>query len=273
MDLFDCIMEAVDFIRKKSPAAPQVGVVLGSGLGAFADSVSDKTVIPFAEIPHFKATGVAGHAGRLVLGKVGPVSVAVQQGRIHYYEGHDLGDVVFPVRVLAKLGVRSLILTNAAGGTNPAWKPGDLMVIRDHINLTGVNPLRGPNDERLGPRFPDMSTAYDPSFREIIAAAMAEIGLEPHTGVYAGLCGPSYETPAEIRMLVALGADAVGMSTVAEAICARQMGLRLAGISCITNLAAGISAQPLSHQEVTETGARVTGDFIRLLVRVIPRLV
>jgi purine-nucleoside phosphorylase len=273
MDLYDRVMEAIDFVRKKSPAVPQVGVVLGSGLGAFADSVSDGTVIPFAEIPHFKAAGVAGHAGRLVLGGIGGVAVAVQQGRIHYYEGHEIGEVVFPIRVLAKLGVRSLILTNAAGGINPAWKPGDLVVIRDHINLTGVNPLRGRNDERLGPRFPDLSAAYDPEFREIIAAAMAEIGLEPRTGVYAGLCGPSYETPAEIRMLATLGADAVGMSTVAEAICARHMGLRLAGISCITNLAAGISTRPLSHREVTETGARVKSEFIRLLKLVIPRLI
>jgi purine-nucleoside phosphorylase len=273
MDLYERIMDAVGFIKKNCPLAPEVGVVLGSGLGEFADSVAEPTAIAYADIPHFKSASVAGHAGRLVLGKIGPTTVAVLQGRIHYYEGHDIGDVVFPVRVLAKLGARSLLLTNAAGGINRAFQPGDLMIIRDHINLTGLNPLRGANDERLGPRFPDMSAAYDPAFQKIIASALADIGLPAHRGVYAGLIGPSYETPAEIRMLAALGADAVGMSTVSEAICARHMGLRVAGISCITNLAAGLSAQQLSHQEVTETGERVKSDFIRLLNRVIPQMV
>jgi purine-nucleoside phosphorylase len=215
---------------------------------------------------------VAGHAGRLVLGKIGPVPVAVLQGRYHYYEGHDIDDVVFPVRVLAKLGVQSLLLTNAAGGIGRELLPGDLMVIRDHVNLMGINPLRGANDERLGPRFPDMSNVYDLKFQDVIVAAQAEIGLAPKKGVYLALSGPSYETPAEIRMLATLGADAVGMSTVPEAICARHMGVRVAGISCVTNLAAGISALPLSHREVTETAARVKNDFIRLLGLVIPRL-
>jgi len=273
MDLYAYIMEAVGFIKKSCPLVPRVGVVLGSGLGKFADSIGSAIVIAYADIPHFKAAGVAGHAGRLVLGKVGPVSVAVLQGRIHYYEGHDIGDVVFPVRVLAKLGIQSLLLTNAAGGINREFRPGDLMVIRDHINLMGLNPLRGANDERLGPRFPDMSAVYDPAFQDIIAAALGEIGRPARRGVYLALSGPSYETPAEIRMLATLGADAVGMSTVPEAICARHMGLRVAGISCISNLAAGLSAQPLSHQEVTETGERVKNDFIRLLNLVIPRLV
>ncbi len=273
MDLYARIMEAVGFIKKSCPLVPRVGVVLGSGLGKFADSVAEQTVLAYADIPHFKAAGVAGHAGRLVLGKVGPLPVAVLQGRIHYYEGHDIGDVVFPVRVLAKLGIQSLLLTNAAGGINREWRPGDLIVIRDHINLMGLNPLRGANDERLGPRFPDMSAVYDPAFQDIIAAALGEIGRPARRGVYLALSGPSYETPAEIRMLATLGADAVGMSTVPEAICARHMGLRVAGISCISNLAAGLSAQPLSHQEVTETGERVKNDFIRLLNLVIPRLV
>ena len=272
MDQYERIMAAVDFIKKGCPLVPQVGVVLGSGLGEFAARVADKTEIAYADIPHFKKVSVAGHAGRLVLGRVGAVPVAVLQGRYHYYEGHDISDVVFPVRVLAKLGVRSLLLTNAAGGIGKGLQPGDLMVIRDHINLIGINPLRGSNDERLGTRFPDMSAVYDPGFQEVIAAAEAEIGLAAKRGVYLALSGPSYETPAEIRMLAALGADAVGMSTVPEAICARHMGLRLAGISYITNLAAGISKQPLSHQEVTETAARVKNDFIRLLERVIPRL-
>jgi len=273
MDLYERIMEAVGFIKKSCPLVPRVGVVLGSGLGDFADAVAEPTVIPYADVPHFRSAGVVGHAGRLVLGRIGPVTVAILRGRLHYYEGHDIGDVVFPVRVLAKLGVRSLLLTNAAGGINREFRPGDLMVIRDHINMMGLNPLRGANDERLGPRFPDMSAVYDPAFQDTIAAALVETGRPARRGVYLALNGPSYETPAEIRMFAALGADALGMSTVPEAICARHMGLRVAGISCITNLAAGLSARPLNHQEVIETGERVKNDFIRLLNLVIPRLV
>jgi purine-nucleoside phosphorylase len=272
METYDKIMEAVEFVRKRSLLAPRVGVVLGSGLGEFAERVKEKTVITYADIPHFRKVSVAGHAGRLVLGKVSAVPVAVLQGRYHYYEGHEIGDVVFPVRVLGKLGCRSVLLTNAAGGIGRDLRPGDLMILRDHINLMGINPLRGGNDERLGPRFPDMSAVYDTEFQECIAAAQAEIGLAAKKGVYLALSGPSYETPAEIRMLAALGADAVGMSTVPEAICARHLGLRVAGISCITNLAAGISAQPLSHKEVTETAERVKNDFIKLLEIVIPKL-
>lgn len=272
MGEYERIQEAVDSVKGKCSLIPEIGVVLGSGLGEFAAQVEEKMIIEYADIPHFKKVSVAGHAGRLVLGKVDSVSVAVLQGRYHYYEGYDIADVVFPVRVLAKLGIKSLLLTNAAGGINPELKPGNLMVIRDHINLLGINPLRGTNDERLGPRFPDMSAVYDPEFQDIIATAEEEIGLAAKKGVYLALSGPSYETPAEIRMLAALGADAVGMSTVPEAICARHMGLRVAGISCITNLAAGISKQPLSHQEVTETAERVKGDFIKLLKLVVPRL-
>jgi purine-nucleoside phosphorylase len=273
MDLYERIMEAVGFIKKHFLLVPEVGVVLGSGLGEFADSVAEPTAIAYADIPHFKNVSVAGHAGRLVLGKIGPVTVAILKGRIHYYEGHDIGDVVFPMRVLATLGIRSLLLTNAAGGLNRELRPGDLMIIRDHINLMGTNPLRGANDDRLGPRFPDMSAVYDPVFQDVIAAALAETGRTPLRGIYLALSGPSYETPAEIRMLAALGADAVGMSTVPEAICARHMGVRVAGISCIANLAAGLSAEPLSHKEVIEAGEKVKTDFIRLLDRVIPRLV
>jgi purine-nucleoside phosphorylase len=272
MGQYENIMEAVEFIRSRSERTPRAGAVLGSGLGEFAGRVEDAVAIPYGEIPHFRKVSVAGHAGRLVLGTVGGVPVAVLQGRYHYYEGHAIEDVVFPVRVLGKLGIGSLLLTNAAGGISAALRPGDLMVIRDHINLMGVNPLRGANDERLGPRFPDMSAVYDPGFREAIAAAQAELGLQPKQGVYLALSGPSYETPAEIRMLAALGADAVGMSTVPEAVCARHLGLRVAGVSCITNLAAGISAQPLSHREVTETAERVKNDFIRLLERILPKL-
>jgi purine-nucleoside phosphorylase len=273
MEIYERIAEAVGFIKNRYSQTPQVGVVLGSGLGEFADSIPQPTTLHYADIPHFKTAGVAGHAGRLVMGMIGSVTVAVMKGRIHYYEGHEIADVVFPVRVLAGLGVRSLLLTNAAGGINREYRPGDLMIIRDHINLTGINPLRGVNDERLGPRFPDMGEAYDPAFQEVIASALTKIGRPVRHGVYAGLSGPSYETPAEIRMLAALGADAVGMSTVPETISARHMGLRVAGISCITNLAAGLSDQPLSHQEVTETGARVKNDFIRLLNLVITRLI
>jgi len=272
MGHYERIMEAVGFIRQKSSRAPQVGIVLGSGLGEFAGTIAEPTVLPYADIPHFKSGSVAGHSARLVLGRIGRTAIAVLQGRIHYYEGHEIGDVVFPVRVLAKLGVQSLLLTNAAGGLNPEFRPGDMMVIRDHINLMGVNPLRGGNDERLGPRFPDMSAVYDPAFQEVLAAGLAEIGRPALRGIYLALSGPSYETPAEIRMMAALGADAVGMSTVPEAIAARHMGLRVAGLSCISNLAAGISNRTLTHQEVLETGEKVKGDFIRLLTQVIPQL-
>ncbi len=273
MDLFERIEEAAEAVRKTCPREPRIGVVLGSGLGEFADAVADATIVPYADIPHFKAAGVAGHAGRLVLGRIGPVPVAVMNGRIHYYEGHDIADVVFPIRVLVQLGVQSLLLTNAAGSLTRDLQPGDLMIIRDHINLMGVNPLRGPNDDRLGPRFPDMSAVYDPDFQEIIAAALQEIGRPARRGIYLGLSGPSYETPAEIRMCAALGADALGMSTVPEALAARHMGVRLAGISCITNLAAGLSDRPLNHLEVIATGERVKHDFLRLLTLVIPRMV
>jgi len=272
MDPWQRITEATAFIQRLSSLPPRVGLVLGSGLGEFADRVEERTAIDYAEIPHFRKVSVAGHAGRLVLGKVGGAPVAVLQGRYHYYEGHDIADVVFPVRVLCRLGIQGLLLTNAAGGIGRELQPGDLMIIRDHINLMGVNPLRGSNDERLGPRFPDMSAVYDADYQEAIAAAQREIGLPARRGVYLALSGPSYETPAEIRMLAALGADAVGMSTVPEAICARHMGARVAGISCVTNLAAGISKRPLSHAEVTETAERVKSDFIKLLERVIPRL-
>lgn len=273
MDVYERISEAAGFIGNRCPIVPRVGVVLGSGLGEFAASIAEQTVIPYTEIPYFKPTNVAGHAGRLVLGRLGSVAVAVLQGRAHYYEGHDLGEVVFPVRVLARLGIQSLLLTNAAGGINRGFRPGDLMIIRDHLNLMGHNPLYGPNDERLGPRFPEMNAVYDPAFQELIATALAESGRTPWRGVYAALGGPSYETPAEVRMLALLGADAAGMSTAPEAICARHLGLRVAGISCITNLAAGIADSPPSHQEVMETADRVKDDLVRLLLRVVPLLV
>ncbi|MCX6580080.1 MAG: purine-nucleoside phosphorylase [Candidatus Aminicenantes bacterium] len=269
--LYDQIEEAVAFIKSRAPLAPEVGVVLGSGLGEFAESVTEKIIIPYETIPHFKKVSVAGHAGRLVIGKIKDKPTAVMQGRYHYYEGHDIAEVVFPVRVLCRLGIKKLLLTNAAGGINTMLVPGDLMIIRDHINMMGLNPLWGENDDRLGPRFPDMSRVYDANMVEIIAQAMQTMGMGVKKGVYLALSGPSYETPAEIRMLAAMGADAVGMSTVPEAIVARHMGAAVAGISCVSNLAAGISKTPLCHKEVTETANRVKDLFINLLSAVIPK--
>ncbi len=268
---YDQIDEAVAFIKNQAPQCPEVGVILGSGLGEFAETVTEKAVIPYETIPHFKKASVAGHVGRLVIGKIKDKPTAVMQGRYHYYEGHNIAEVVFPVRVLCRLGVKKLLLTNAAGGINNMLVPGDLMIIRDHINMMGLNPLRGENDERLGPRFPDMSRVYDENLVEIIAQTMQTMGMGVKKGVYLALSGPSYETPAEIRMLAGLGADAVGMSTVPEAIVARHMGAAVAGISCVSNLAAGISKTPLSHKEVTETANRVKDLFINLLSAVIPK--
>jgi len=272
MTVYRHIQEALAYIGQKSTVSPEVGVVLGSGLGEFAHTAADPKIYPYADIPHFKGVGVEGHAGRLVLGRVGNKNVAILQGRCHYYEGHHINEVVFPVRVLCGLGVKKILLTNAAGGISPSLEPGDLMLIRDHINLMGTNPLRGANDDRLGPRFPDMSDVYDKEIIEIMKEEMKSLGLKVSTGIYAALGGPSYETPAEIKMLAALGADAVGMSTIPEAIAARHMGARVAGISCISNLAAGISKKPLDHKEVTETADRVKNRFIDLLNKIIPRL-
>lgn len=271
MNLFEQIRESVNYIESRSELTPEVGVVLGSGLGEFADTLEDKTIIPYGEIPHFKKVSVVGHAGRLVIGKTGGRAVAVMQGRYHFYEGHDISEVVFPIRVLCSLGIAKLLLTNAAGGINPMLEAGDLMILRDHINMMGVNPLRGENEDRLGPRFPDMSHVYCEELSGIIADGMRGMGMGVKKGVYLALTGPSYETPSEIKMLATWGADAVGMSTVPEAIVARHMGVSVAGISCVSNLAAGISKTPLSHEEVTETGNRVKGSFIKLLNTVIPK--
>jgi purine-nucleoside phosphorylase len=260
--------EAAAVVRSKSALEPRVGVVLGSGLGGFADALDERTAIPFGEIPHFPASTVAGHGGALVLGRAGAVPVAVMKGRVHHYEGYSLQDVVFPVRVLARLGVRTLVVTNAAGGINTLFAPGELMVIEDHVNLIG-NPLVGPNEDALGPRFPDMSEAYDRALRDVAEAACAAVGIRCQRGVYVGMSGPSYETPAEIRMARVLGGDAVGMSTVPEVIAARHMGLRVAGLSCITNLAAGVSDRKLDHREVLETGRRVTEALLQVLARIV----
>ncbi|MDI3257300.1 MAG: purine-nucleoside phosphorylase [Kyrpidia sp.] len=251
---------------------PRVALILGSGLGELAETFEDIRAVPYEEIPEFPVSTVIGHAGRLVFGRLSGVPVVAMQGRFHLYEGYTAEQVAFPVRVFRLLGADVLIVTNASGGVHRGFQPGDLMLIRDHLNLTGKNPLVGPNDEELGPRFPDMSAAYD---RELLALARRvgrDLGIPLREGVYAGLLGPTFETPAEIRMLRILGADAVGMSTVAEVIAARHAGMRVLGISCITNMAAGILNQPLSHEEVIETGQRIGNTFGRLVGEIVRRL-
>jgi purine-nucleoside phosphorylase len=258
--------------QKPQLGAPEIAVVLGSGLGALAESLTDSVVIPYADIPNFPRSTAVGHAGRLVIGKSGDVTVAAMQGRVHQYEGYSSREAAFPVRVLGRLGIKSLVLTNAAGGINPAYRQGALIVLSDHINLQGNNPLNGPNDERLGPRFPDMGEAYSRSYRRIALDAGRELGIELKEGVYAALRGPSYETPAEIRYLRAIGADLVGMSTVPEVIVARHMGIAVLGISCVTNLAAGIGEGAISHEEVLEAGRRVSTTLLALLTAILPRI-
>jgi purine-nucleoside phosphorylase len=263
---------AAEFISAQTSLRPEIALVLGSGLGAFADEFSGATKIPYAEIPFFSRSTAIGHAGTLVVGKVGKIPVCGMQGRVHLYEGYSVKDVAFPIRVFARMGVKAVILTNAAGGIKREFTQGTLVVIRDHINLQGANPLSGANDERFGPRFPDMSSAYDRRFREMAVGEGNRIGIGMYEGVYAALHGPSYETPAEIRYLRAIGADLVGMSTVPEVIAARHCGIRVLGISCVTNAAAGILDQPLDHKEVLETAERVKGQFIGLLKALIPRI-
>lgn len=270
--LYDRIQDAVKSIQAMTDLIPQVGMVLGSGLGAFANTLDDRISIPYGEIPHFPVVSVAGHAGNLVIGRSGGLTAAVLQGRVHAYEGHPMEMVTLPTRVLCALGAHTLVVTNAAGGVNSALRAGDLMLITDHLNLSGRNALIGDNDDRLGPRFPDMTYAYDPELRELANEAARSRGIDLRQGVYAALSGPSYETPAEIRMLAALGADAVGMSTVHEVITANHMGKKVLGISCISNLAAGISSQKLNHSEVEETGRNVEGKFKGLLAEILSRL-
>lgn len=272
LPIYERVEHAARTIRARYSEEIRVALVLGSGLGAFADDLEDAVAIPYEEIQGFARPTVEGHAGRMVLGKIEGVSVAVMQGRFHYYEGYAFEEVIFPVRTLALLGVKSLILTNAAGGINVAFDQGALMIISDHLNLMGASPLRGAHDARFGQRFPDMSEVYARDYQEIAVAEAHAMGLELRRGIYAALSGPSYETPAEIRMLRTLGADAVGMSTVPEAIAAQQMGVKVLGISCITNMAAGVIGEPINHQEVIETGARVRDTFKELLRRVIPKL-
>ena len=282
---YENAVEAADFIRSKFAKRVETVVVLGSGLGAFADELANAVQIPYGSIPHFARSTVEGHAGQLVLGEIDGKALAVQQGRFHFYEGYEMDQVIFPMRAFNMLGIKNVILTNAAGSTSTEMRPGSLMLISDHLNMMGVNPLRGPNDERFGPRFPDMTHVYDREFQEIIIAEAESIARDRfesgrdeeltdfiHRGVYCGLSGPTYETPCEVRLYRLLGADALGMSTVPEAVAARHQGMRVAGISCITNFAAGMTDETINHDEVMETGARVAEVFKELLRRVIKRI-
>ena len=269
---YDRVEETAAAVRARGGRLPETAIVLGSGLGDFADTLLDAIATPYGELPHWPASKVVGHAGRLVIGDVQGKRVAALSGRAHFYEGHDLATVVFATRVMGRLGVKQLILTNAAGGINTGFAQGALMIIDDHINLLGSNPLVGPNDDRFGLRFPDMSDVYSRRLRDVAVAAARAKGVPVSHGVYVAVHGPSYETPAEIRFLRTIGADAVGMSTVPEAIAARHMGMEVLGISCITNMAAGVLPHPLVHEEVMETARRVRGSFIALLEGIIERL-
>lgn len=263
---------AVDAIAARTELRPQVGVTLGSGLGGFAEAVEDPVEIPYGEIPGWPLSTAIGHAGTLVLGTFGGVPVAVMKGRAHLYEGHPPQKVVFGVRVLGRLGIHSLALTNACGALDRAVVPGSLVAISDHLNLQGASPLVGPNDDSLGPRFPDMSDAYDPAYRALARAAAERLGLSLREGVYAAWLGPAFETPAEIRMIRTLGADLVGMSTAPEVLAARHMGIRCLALSCVTNAAAGVLDEPIDHERVLEVGARAAVDLVALLREVIPAL-
>jgi purine-nucleoside phosphorylase len=273
LTIYQKIREAVEAIQTRSALVPEIGVVLGSGLGSVAQQILDPVIIPYTEIPHFHGTSVEGHIGQMVLGSFHGVPTVFLQGRFHLYEGYPMEDVVFPTRTICGLGIQTLVLTNAAGAVNTRYRPGDVMIIQDHLNLMGDNPLKGPHLAQLGPRFPDLSEAYSNSCVEIFQQTATELGIPTHIGIYAGLLGPTYETPAEVRMLRGLGADAVGMSTVPESIAANHLGVRVAGISCITNLAAGILQQKLTHQEVIENSKIGAAKLARILQSAIPKLV
>jgi purine-nucleoside phosphorylase len=264
--------EAAAHVRERITTQPRIAVVLGSGLGAFAHELCDAVHIDYHDIPNFPDVTVAGHSGQLVVGRLEDVAVAVMQGRVHLYEGYSAREVAFPVRVLGRLGVKAVVLTNASGGINASYKAGSLVVLKDHINLQGANPLDGPNDERFGPRFPDMTHAYTRQYREMALAEGKKLGLDVHEGVYVGLTGPSYETPAEIRAFRTMGADAVGMSTVAEAIVARHMGMKMLAISCAANLAADVSNEEVSHGEVLAVMKKSQSGLVRLLKTVLPKI-
>jgi len=271
-DLFLRADSAAQFLLSRTMLRPKIGLVLGSGLGAFADSLSDFARVPYSQIPAFPRSTAIGHAGQMVIGNAGSIAVAAMQGRVHLYEGYAAEEVAFPIRVFGRMGIRAVVLTNAAGGINLKYQQGALVLIKDHINLQGHSPLSGPNDERFGVRFPDMTHAYSIRFGKAAQEEARKLGLTLDDGVYAALLGPSYETPAEIRYLRTIGADLVGMSTVAEVIAARHMGIEVLAISCVTNMAAGILDQALSHEEVMETGERVRGQFEGLLRAVLPRM-
>ncbi|KJB87909.1 purine nucleoside phosphorylase [Paenibacillus sp. E194] len=266
----DHIQEAAAYIQSKISETPEVGLILGSGLGVLVELVEQPVTIAYGDIPHFPVSTVEGHAGELLIGKIAGRTVAMMKGRFHMYEGYGPELTAFPVRVMKAIGVSKLLVTNAAGGINTSYKPGDLMIISDHLNMTGCNPLIGANDNRLGVRFPDMSQAYSPQLRQKAKDVAASQGVELQEGVYVGFLGPNYETPAEIRMLRILGGDAVGMSTVSEVIVAQHAGMEVLGISCISNMAAGILDQPLSHDEVMETAELVRDQFLKLVIGIIP---
>ncbi len=264
--------QATNHIFCRTGLRPQIALVLGSGLGAFADELTEAVALRSQDIPYFPRPTAEGHAGRMVIGNAESISVAVMQGRAHLYEGHPVRDIVFPIRVFRAMGVKAVVLTNAAGGINADYSAGCLVALRDHINLQGTNPLLGPNDDRMGPRFLDLTETYNKPYRELALAEGKRLGISVHEGVYAAVTGPTYETPAEIRFLRTIGADMVGMSTVPEAIAARHIGLRVLAISCVTNMAAGLAGHPLSHAEVLATGERVKGHFMSLINAVLPRI-
>jgi len=272
MDEFTKAESAAQFVLSHTALRARIGLVLGSGLGGFADELSDAVRVPYSQIPAFPRSTAIGHAGQMVIGKAGTVPVAAMQGRVHLYEGYSPQQVVFPMRVLGRMGIKAVILTNAAGGINLEYKQGALVVVSDHINLQGQNALVGPNDERFGLRYPDMSQAYDRGYREAALEESRRLGLTVFEGIYAAMLGPSFETPAEIRYLRTIGADLVGMSTVLEVIAARHMGIKVLAISCVTNMAAGILDQPITHEEVLETGEKVKGAFTALVKAVLPRI-
>jgi purine-nucleoside phosphorylase len=266
------ISGAASWVAARTKLRPRIAAVLGSGLGGFADELTEREEFPYASIPHWPVSTAVGHAGKLVLGMLGALEIAVMSGRVHLYEGYTPAQVTFGVRVMGSLGVRALVLTNAAGGINLAFERGGLVLISDHINLQGSNPLAGPNDDSLGPRFPDMSEAYSRAWRDTAKLVAREVGIRLDEGVYAAVLGPSYETPAEIRYLRSIGADLVGMSTVPEVIAANHMGIGCLGISCVTNMAAGVLPQKINHEEVLETGAAVRETLVRFLKALLPRL-
>jgi len=272
MSIYEKIKESAEFISGKIEEKPIVGLILGSGLGVLADEIENPVKIPYKDIPNFPISTVKGHAGQLVIGKLHGVQVVAMQGRFHFYEGYSMQVITFPVRVMKEIGVEKLVVTNAAGGVNEGFTPGDLMLITDHINNMGTNPLIGSNIEEFGPRFPDMSMAYDPELQKVAEKSAERLGIEMKKGVYIAFTGPSYETPAEVRLARKLGGDAVGMSTVPEVIVAVHSGLKVLGISCITNMAAGILSQPLSHAEVIETTQMVKSKFLSLVKEIVKNL-